>query len=287
MKTFFVLLLTSGVAGTVFCSDFPEKFQTALKLYHKNKMTEAEETFLKLATEKVRPYAKDASMEYAAYCAMGRREYNKAEEYAAKIKDGKVRIFCRMNLLQRQRKLNEIIKISGNEQLASWPDRIISEAALIRGRAYARLRESKKAEQDFILSRKSTMDLRQKAYADLSLGALYRKQMKDEDKAMAVYKAVAELESLHGAAKYDAVIAYTALLAKQGKTDEAFNKLDKLQVKNIKSAYWKSRIYIAYGDLYAAAGKKKQAMDNYKQAKALKARGILKIIEQKIASLKK
>lgn len=287
MKIFIAFLLILGISANAFCNDFPEKFQTALRLYHKNKMAEAEEIFLKLAAEKVRQYAKDESMEYAAYCAMGRREYDKAEEYAAKIKNGKVRVFCRMNLLQRQRKPDEIIKISEKEQLDSWPDRIVSEAALIRGRAYAALKKGQKAEQDFILSRKTTIDLRQKAYADLSLGTLYRKQMKDDVKAMAAYKAVAELEVLNGAVKYDAVMAYAELLTRQGKTDEAFSKLDKLQVKDIKSAYWKSRIYVAYGDLYAAAGKKSQAIDNYKQAEALKARGMQKIIEQKIASLKK
>ena len=109
------------------------------------------------------------------------------------------------------------------------------------------------------------VDAGQQAAANLTLGNLYRDQFKDETKALAAYKAVIE-SPVVGAAKYDSVIAYAVLLAKQGDEKEAIAQLDKLRAENITSADWRCRIQQAYGDVYAALKRPDVALAAYRKA---------------------
>lgn len=267
--------------------NFPTDFQEALRLARTpGKEAEAEAAFLKLAERKTRrTQGTDAALERASQCALQRQDFEAAEKHAARAKEPSLRMLCRMRISQAQRRWDDILDAVGNQDLATWPDRLVYDAAMCRGRAYA-LECAAAAEKDFLLARESTYDTRELAFANLELGNFYRDCLKDEDKARAAYKEVAG-SSVTGAAKYDGAIAYAVLLAKQGDDKEAVAQLDKLPLGTITSPYWRCRIHQAYGDVYSALNRTDAAVAAYRKALAVPdaPEYLARAIREKIAAL--
>ncbi len=266
MKAWFIIISVAVISQSAFCGNFPKEFQNAARSYKRGKYAAAEKKFVKLYGYKVRQYGKDECMAYAALCAGARDDYAKAGEYVDKVKNKYRKTLCRMELLQRQRKWSEIIQLCKKDNFESWPERLIFAAAFIRGRAYAGSENAQAAEKDFILAKKNTLSKRNLVYADLCLGNLYRRQLKDQAKALAAFKAAAGTGPLNNAVEYNAALTCALLLSKQGNENEALKMLGRFKTNKIKSAYWKCRIFIAYGDVYAGSGNKAEALRNYKLA---------------------
>jgi len=273
-------------ADILSAGNFPTDFQEALRLGRApGKEAEAEAAFLELAARKTRrTQGTDAALEMASLCALRRRDFEAAEKHAARVKEPSLRTLCRMRISQAQRRWNDILDAVGNQDLETWPDRLIYDAAMCRGRAYA-LRGAAAAERDFLLARKSTFDVREQAFANLALGNFYRDCLKNESKARAAYKEVAD-SSATGAAKYDGVIAYAILLARQGHDKEAVAQLDRLPLGTVTSPHWRCRIHQAYGDVYSALSRADAAVAAYRKAIAVPdaSKYLVRAIQKKIAA---
>jgi len=274
-------------AGALFAASFPTDFQKAVRLYRTpGKAAEAEAVFLELAARKVRhSQATDAALEKASLCALRRKDFEEAEMRAGRVRDESLQTLCRMRIWEAQRRWADIVRVLGEQNIETWPDRLIYDAAMCRGKAYA-IQGNLAAERDFLLARTCTFDTRELAFANLALGHFYRDQAKDEDKALAAYREVAG-SSVRGAAKYEGAIACAMLLAARDKGREALRQLDELAVETIPHADWRCRIHRAYGDVHAALKRPADAVAAYRRAIAVPdaSEYLVRPIQKKIAAL--
>lgn len=283
---FFVLILAFVTVGSAAPASFPEDFQEAMRLVRTpGKMAEAEAIFLELAARPSRkPQGPDAALEQAARCAVQRKDFEEAGKRADRIREEPLQTLCRMRILDAQRHWKDVVSAAGGQDLATWPERLIYDAAMCRGRAFAFLSDLA-AEKDFLLARTFTIEANQLALANLALGNFYRDQAKDDDQALAAYKTVAD-SSVVGAVKYDGVIACANLLAKQAKEKEAIALLDSLETKTM-AADWRCRIHQSYGDVYAVLKRPDEARAAYQQALAVPdvSAYMVKAIEDRLANM--
>jgi len=267
--------------------NFPSNFQEAVRLYHtQGKAADAEAAFLELAARKVRhSRGTDAALEMASLCALRRQDFEEAEQRADRIQEESLRILCRMRIWEAQRRWADIVDGLGKQDIETWPDRLIYDAAMCRGKAYA-IQRNAAAERDFQLALAYTIDARELAFANLALGNFYRDQAQDEDKAFEAYRKVVE-SPVRGAPKYESVIAYAMLLAARNQGREALEQLDELKVETIPHPDWRCRIHQAYGDLHAALNRPADAMAAYRKAITVPGASdyLVRAIEKKTAEM--
>ena len=254
----FIFILFLCIPMSLNANNFPDNFQAAMKLYNSKKYTEAEKFFAKLSRWKVAQLGIDASLAYAALSAAHNKNYEKAEEYVVKIKNGQLKMLCRMNFLAEQKKESDIIKIAEKENLETWPDRLIYDASFLRGKAYLQKKELQLAEKDLLTAKKATMNYWNIYYTNKALRTLYRR-LKEYDKAGAIAKDIKER-------RYKDTVRYAAFMVACKRFKRALAKLDRLKVDSIKSAYWRSVIYECYGDVYENFGKNDKALFFYRKA---------------------
>ncbi len=283
---FFVLTLTFVMVGSAATTSFPEDFQEAMRLVRTpGKAAEAEALFLELAERPSRrPQGPDAALEQASWCAAQRKDFEEAGNRADRIRDEPLKRLCWMRIRETQRRWADVVSAADGQDLATWPERLIYDAAMCRGRAYVMLGDVA-AEKDFLLARTFTIDADQLARANLTLGNFYRDQAKDDDQALGAYQAVAE-SSVVGAVKYDGVIGCAKLMAKQGKEKEAVAFLDSLETKTM-AADWRCRIYQSYGDVYAVLKRPDEARAAYQKALAVPnvSAYLVKAIEEQMTNM--
>lgn len=290
MNKLIFLVLIAALASTAGAAEpvFPVDFQEAMRLARTpGKEGEAETMFLELAERQARSrQGLEAALEQASLCALRRKDFEEAEKRAGRIQDKPLQTLCRMRIWDAQLRWTNIVEAAGSQDFVTWPDRLVYDAAMCRARAHAMLGEAAAAEKDFLLAQTSTFDANQLASANLNLGNLYRDQLKDENKALAAYRAVIESPVL-GAAKYDGVIAFAVLQAKKGDEKEAIAQLDKLKMETIPSADWRCRIQQAYGDVYAALKRPDAALAAYRKALEIPevSKYMVKAIEERIAGM--
>ena len=276
----------TGIEGSS-AGSFPSDFQEAVRLYHTpGKAADAEAAFLELAARRIRhSRGTDAALEKASLCALRRKDIEEAEQRADRIQEESLRTLCRMRIWEAQRRWAEIVDGLSKQNIETWPDRLIYDAAMCRGKAYAILRDAA-AEKDFQLALVYTIDARERAFANLALGNFYRDQAHDEEKALVAYRKIAE-SSVRGAIKYEGVIAYAMLLAARDKGREALEQLDDLKVEAIPHPDWRCRIHQAYGDLHAALDHPADAAAAYRKAIAVPGASehLVRAIEKKTAEM--
>ena len=284
---FLIAAMALTCAGALSAASFPTDFQKAVRLYRTpGKAAEAEAAFLELAARKVRhSQATDAAMEKASLCALRRKDFEEAEKRAGRIREESLQTLCRMRIWEAQRRRADIVRVLGEQNIKTWPDRLIYDAAMCRGKAYS-IQGNAAAEKDFLLARTCTFDTRELAFANLALGRFYQGHARDEDKALAAYREVAG-SSVRGSVKYEGVIAYAVLLAARGKGREALEQLDELSVETIPHPDWRCRIHRAYGDVYAALNRPADALASYRKAIAVPdaSEYLVRAIREKIATL--
>lgn len=265
------LLAALGWACCGLCcgGPFPTDFQAAMRLLQTpGGQAEAEAAFLELAARDVRdPSGPDAALEMASWCAVQRRDLEAAEARAGQVREAALKTLCRMRIREAARQWTGLVELAGGEPIETWPDRLVYAAAMCRGKAYAILGNAA-AERDFLLARASTCDTTELARANLALGDFYRDGARNEDGALAAYEAVARA-AVHGAVRYDGVMAYALLLAVRGRGQEALAQLDTLEVETIPYPDWQCRIHQAYGAVHAAQNRNAEAASAYRRAAAV------------------
>jgi predicted negative regulator of RcsB-dependent stress response len=173
-----------------------------------------------------------------------------------------------IELLNRQRKYNDLFPILKDADFSNWPEKYIYNAAVIRSRLLV-YKDSLAAEKDLLLALRHTVNYREKAAAYLSLGKLYANQIKDKEKANAAYMKGLTYKSTLGT-HAGLATSCAILLAKKGDLKAAVQVLDdNMKLEAIKHTYWKYRIISTYGDVYAISKDKKKAVEYYEKASAV------------------
>jgi len=169
LNRFLLLPLIMALAAAAGAADeiFPVDFQAAMRMARTpDKAGEAEAAFLELTARKVRHLqGTDAAMEQASVCALKRKDFAEAEKRAGRIQDKSLQTLCRMRIWDAQRRWTNIVEAVGDQDLTTWPDRLIYDAAKCRGRAYA-MQGDTAAEKDFLLALAATFDVNQLAFAN-------------------------------------------------------------------------------------------------------------------------
>ena len=192
-------------------------------------------------------------------------------EYAGKIEDAALNKLCRMNILQRQNKRAEILALSRDEDIGKWPDALIYDGLMCRGRTYAGEKDVPNAEKDLLAAVKNTVSADKKAFAYGFLGELYGSVSQDLQKALDAYGEILKLEpSFHLTAR--AVVSRARLLAADGKGEQALSEMGRLAKLNLsqhKDPYWPCWAPMSEGDIYATMGRKTEALAHYRAAQVV------------------
>jgi tetratricopeptide (TPR) repeat protein len=272
MHTFRVAAILNGIvscgvllSACALGGNFAQDFQSARKLYYSGKAAEAEEAFVALAEQKVSQRATDESLAQAAACALAQKKYDRAVQYAGKIADPPLNKFCRINIFRHRSQWDEILALCKGEDIETWPDALIYDALLWRGRAYAVKQDCPNAEKDFISAVRHTVLADNKAFAYQFLGDLYRDISKDEQKALDAYGEAVKLGgSIPVRRLAAAAIARARLLAAHGKGAEALAEMDRLKADQMKDPYWRCAIQMCHAEILEGLGRTADALARYK-----------------------
>lgn len=268
------VLVMLGLAIGAHAGSFPEDFQAAVKLYRSGKNAEAEEAFVELSARKVARRGADASLARAAYSAQRQKKSEKADEYAAQIKDPAMNKLSRMELAKMRRDNEGVLAICAEENFDAWPDELIYPAYISRGDALARLGRGEEAVANFRKAMDNTVSKRHKASALYMIGNTTRDSLKDPKKAMDAYGEIVEMmwnpkPSNAGGYLGRAMIERAKILSSQGKGDEALAELKKFEALGLDDPYWLCALPLHIGQVQEAMGNKDEALKQYRQAAAI------------------
>ncbi len=272
-----------------------QNYQSAMSLYNREKFAEAEEAFVKLSEKAKTPQAADESLVYAAYSACRLNNKDKADEYAAKIKDKQLNMLCRMKLLEMQRKWGELLAMAKDEDFEKWPDSLKYSAYLCRGNASFRKRSYENAEKDLLAASENTIEKLEKASVYFTLAGTYR-SAGNKQKAIDIYGEIVKLmtesgkPSKAGGFLLKAGTAKAVLLASTGKGEEALAELNKtFKEGEFKDHRWLFSIHFCYGEVYQYMKKNEEALASYRKALTFTKvpAYLLKEAQQKITALEK
>jgi tetratricopeptide (TPR) repeat protein len=199
-------------------------------------------------------------------CALAQKKFDKAMEYAGKIADPPLSKFCRINIFRNQRRWEDILALCKGEDLETWPDALIYDALLWRGKAYAVKQDGPNAEKDFLSAVRHTILADNQAVAYQFLGDLYRDISKDEQKALAAYGEAVKLgDSIPVRRLAAAALARARLLASHGRGAEALAELDRLKGDQIKDPYWRCAVQMGHAEILEGMGRTADALARYKK----------------------
>jgi len=295
MKINILLVCVMVFTANVFASDFARNFQSAMELYNGGKFAEAEAAFVNLSEQISTPKGADESLAYAAYSAEQQNKSDKANVYVGKIKDKSLNVYCRMRLMEKQRKWDEILALSKDDDFEKWPEALIYNASLCRGTAYVETKNAKNAENDFLIAGKNTVDQLNKASLYLALGNMYFNISKDNQKALDACGEVVNLmtesnkPSLARGLLKGALILRARIFASEEKGAEAVSDLEKLAKFEVKEPYVLCDIQLWNGEVYEIIGNNTEALESYRKATKIEKAPVdmVKDANQRIADLEK
>lgn len=266
-----VVLWISLVLGSSLMADFTGDFQDAQKLLTQKKNLEAKVAFVKLSENSSDPVIKAKCLAYAATALSNDKKYDEALELAKSIAYKPISINCQMEIYLANRdngKLKDCVEAFKNEDIASWPDSIDYKGFWNRGQVRFYNKNYEDTAKDLNLAVENAgSDAMLKLYALNLLGSTWM-ALSDEQKALDAYKKAAESNYGKGHwAQIDSAIKAAKILTKQAKYDEALNTL---QINDkINTGVWGFQNFEAWGDLFKAQGKEKEANEKYDAALGL------------------
>jgi len=293
MKTAIVAAIVLGTSLNVM-ADFAEDFQEAKKLLDGKKYGAAAEAFAELAASAPNDHGKAWSLAYAAMALGRQKQYDQAIELARTIEAEPMAAYAQMAIMDTNRKHKDLIAVFREEDIGVWPDQINYKGFFLRGVAYAVIGDLQAAVKDFEqCADLAGSDTWIKLEALNRVGALYH-ALEDDAKAMDTYKKAFAIYDgdprRKGRWLYpQALLAAARILMSQSKYDEALAVLAKFGDTSHKSKrnVWAFLVLEAHGDVYAAQGKKGNALAKYQDAVTIDThQSYIDRVNRKIGALK-
>jgi len=247
-------------------ADYIAERKAAEELARTGKHEEALAAFVKMAKGEASDLQKSDALEQAAQCAIRLKDYDRADELAAQIPLEPVSKTVRMKILWAQRQWKNVVEEFKDEDFAVWPDEVAAEAFQQRGMAYNYLRDGAKAEADLkaALTRRPAGPPRAEIW--LALAGNYRSNLQDSEQALNAYRqAIASGTGRGGWLFLTSAVGAADILRKQGKYAEAFDALTEADVEKL-SGYWRGAILVSRAEIFAAQGKKAEAVAGFNEA---------------------
>ncbi|MFA7160378.1 MAG: tetratricopeptide repeat protein [Kiritimatiellia bacterium] len=259
-----VIAIILGASAIHLKADFTDDFQNALKLYNGGKNEEACEAFTALAKVAPKPGAKSDALRYAVLGAINAKQFDNANELIPQIPRESTKKLCRMNLMLAQNQPQSVIDTFKDEDLAQWSDFHIYDALVARGQAYRRLKQYAEALRDFRKAEDFTSEPAKKAgVLNLTGGTL--QEAGDDEQALVVWRRMEDITPLKGYGIInDATVNAARILAKQGKYDEALKEMNKIKLPE--AGHWHAKPLVVEAEIYAAQGRKTEALAKYEEA---------------------
>lgn len=264
--TFFLpILLVSAMLFNLrpSCADvlFPEAYQAAKKL----PLEQREDEFLRISEIPGREGCKDAAFAAAANAAADMKKFETAGEHAEKIRDESLRNVTRMSIFSKQAQWSELLELSRDFDLVSFPDALISPAAVMRGTAFARMRERDAAKRDFELAMDSIASPTSKLETMFTVSSLYGSILEDSAREFEILAEILKKEDILSHFYRQRVhCRHAILLAEKGEIEEAIRILKTYPVD--KAASRRFEVDFTLGDLYRQKGDANKARALYEAA---------------------
>lgn len=177
--------------------------------------------------------------------------------------------YARMEIMGQYKEWESLVKTYKDENLAAWPEDIKEPALLLRGRAFAMVKDYAKAVGDF----ENALVMQDPKQYDWiqTIGSIayYHGQNGDDAKALATYQRIFDMakkhepvwarSSYHSRAKMSAA----KILENQGKLNEALTILTERDFIDRSTG---GAIREVTGDILAKMGKTKEALTKYQEA---------------------
>ena len=272
MRTATVLAIVLGTSLNAM-ADFAEDFQEAKKLLDGKDYVAAHGAFAELAASAPNAHGKAWGLAYAAMALGQQKQYDQAIELAKTIEAKPMAAYAQMEVMDTNRKHRDLVAAFKGEDIGVWPDQINYRGFFLRGVAYAAIGDRQAAVKDFEQCVDlSGSDLWVKLEALNKVAALYH-ALEDDARAMDTYKKAFTIYDgvprRKGRWLYpQALLAAARILMSQNKYDEALAVLAKLgdTSQKRKRNVWGFLILEACGDVFAAQGKKDDALARYQDA---------------------
>ena len=174
-------------------------------------------------------------------------------------------INCQMEVMLEHKKSEQLIEAFRNEDIHTWPDSIIHRGFYNRGTAYRRLAGHTQAAASDIEKSVQT-SATTSAYSQLcklhELGGLYE-ALKDDKQALGAYgRALCFREHSRNYPFVRSLMSALKILTRQGNYDEAFEALRRAGLEASNRFQ-----YLQYSaEIYAAQGKRDEALARYREA---------------------
>ena len=275
LKKFLIFTFVVSCSAATFAQDYSTDWNAAYKLYRARKYAEAITAFVKLAEQDYtsQPNRYNCYI-HAGYSARNIKKYDESIAFAKKasqvknhyLYEGKTREF---DFMVSGRKYKELTETITADEILEWPKYYRSNALQYLGLAQYYLKNVEDAEKTFKLMHENAINDTYKSLALLRSAHNYRHRMKDNEKAVATYKAAIEVPKGHPNYKAEAYENIASILISQKKNDEALAEYDK-SLKLKLASYWKSRMMYRKADLLKRMGKKEEAIKLYKAIIAVK-----------------
>ncbi len=261
-----------GAGGIFICAAismadvFPVEYQNLKKL----KPAEAETAYIKLAEDTVKPAQKDRAYLAAIGQALAAGHAENAKKYMALLKDETLRNYAQMQIMETLRQWAGLADFSKNFDLTTWPDALIPEAAILRGKARAQNKDIAGAEADLRLAIDATAPPKEKYIMIFRVSGIYTASIKDPAKELAILReAIPFEEEASHFYRQRVNCRYAELLAAAGQLDEAIKSLEEYAPKCDAAAARQFSVKVTLGDLYLKKNDSAKAEALYKEAAAL------------------
>ena len=282
--TLFLILLVSGVFGG---ADYVRDRAAATALVKEGKAEEALAVFRKLAEGEASDRQRSDALEQAALLCAQQKRPEEALELARRIPLVAVSKSVQLQLLADHRQWGEIVTQFGQEDFTTWPDMRIGPAAYCRGRAYSALGNGEAAKDDLTMASEYLLEDNTLGLALSALGDTHHRLLKDDDRALRAYRQAYLRRNVYK--RCQAALSAADILREQGKAEAALQELAVIPLDQVTLPYWRSRLLMAFGEAFAAAGRTAEATAKYQEALALPelAAGTRKACEEALHRLRR
>lgn len=248
-------------------SDFIIERSRAEALMRRRDFEGALSAFIAMAEgEDVTEFQRSDALELAASCARALEQHEQADELAKQIPLASVADTVQMENLLARRDYQTLIDEFGERDLRAWPFWQIGAGAAARARAFAAMKAGTEAEADLELALAFTADPRIRTSLLATLGHVRETLLGDEAGALAAYrKNFASRERIAAADEFRSVQGAARILSRQGKHEEALAALERAEAAKL-SGFWRGAMLVATGDALAAAERREEAIEVYRQA---------------------